>query len=231
MTGRTLNLLVVDDEPELRELITRSFRREGHRVAAVSDGAAALELAGHQALDLMLLDVALRGQPDGFQVCRTLRERNSTVPIIMLTALDSEADIVLGLESGADDYVTKPFGVSELRSRIRAVLRRAGPRPAGEDRIVVGRLVLDRTRRDVAVDGRPVQLTFSEFELMQALIERPLTLRSRQELLRAIWGDSAYRDPRAIDVHVRRLREKLDPRGGPSFILTVRGAGYRLQAD
>jgi DNA-binding response OmpR family regulator len=230
MKGRTLNLLVVDDEPELCELLTHAFRREGHRVAAVSDGASALEVADHQALDLMLLDVALRGQPDGFQVCRILRERNSTVPIIMLTALDSEADVVLGLESGADDYVTKPFGVSELRSRIRAVLRRAGPRPAGEERVVIGRLMLDRGRRIVAVDGHPVQLTFSEFELMQALIERPFVLRSRQELLRAIWGDTAYRDPRGIDVHVRRLREKLDPRGGPSFILTVRGAGYRLQA-
>ena len=229
MMRRALNLLVVDDEPELRELLTQSFRREGHRVAAVADGAAALELAGHHALDLMLLDVALRGQPDGFQVCRILRERKSTVPIIMLTALDSEADIVLGLESGADDYVTKPFGVGELRSRIRAVLRRAGPRPAGEGRVVVGRLALDRIRREIAVDERPVQLTFSEFELMQALIERPFVLRSRQELLRAIWGDSAYRDPRAIDVHVRRLREKLDPPGDPSFILTVRGAGYRLR--
>jgi DNA-binding response OmpR family regulator len=229
MVRRALNLLVVDDEAELRELLTRSFRREGHRVAAVADGATALEMAGHQALDLMLLDVALRGQPDGFEVCRTLRERNVTVPIIMLTALDSEADIVLGLESGADDYVTKPFGVSELRSRIRAVLRRAGPRPAGHGRVVVGGLVLDRGRREISVDGRPVQLTFSEFELMQALIERPFVLRSRQELLRAIWGDSAYRDPRAIDVHVRRLREKLDPPGGPSFIFTVRGAGYRLR--
>jgi DNA-binding response OmpR family regulator len=230
MTSRALNLLVVDDEPELRELLTHSFRREGHRVVAVSDGTAALKLAGHQAVDLVLLDVALRGQPDGFQVCRILRHRRSTVAIIMLTALDSEADIVLGLESGADDYVTKPFGLSELRSRMRAVLRRTGPRPAGEDRLAVGRLVLDRARRDIAVEGRQVKLTFSEFELMQALIERPLALRSRQELLRAIWGDSAYRDPRAIDIHVRRLREKLDPPGGPSFILTVRGAGYRLQA-
>jgi DNA-binding response OmpR family regulator len=149
----------------------------------------------------------------------------------MLTALDSEADVVLGLEAGADDYVTKPFGPAELRSRTRAVLRRAGPRALGEDVLGVGEVVLDRRRREVRVRDSPVALTFSEFELLEALMTRPGELFTRQELLRAIWGDSAYRDPRGIDVHVRHLREKLEERPEmPQIILTVRGVGYRLQA-
>jgi len=229
MSGRGLNLLVVDDEPDLRELLVRSFHREGHRVAAVGDGAAALARASSNVFDLILLDIALRGRPDGFEVCRELRRRRIVVPIIMLTALDSEADVVLGLESGADDYVAKPVGFGELRSRIRAVLRRAGPRPMGHDRVGIGRLVLDRARRDVVVGDRQIALTFSEFELLQALAERPGALRSRQELLRAIWGDTAYRDPRAIDVHIRHLREKIEERPeDPKLIITIRGAGYRI---
>jgi two-component system, OmpR family, response regulator RegX3 len=151
------------------------------------------------------------------------------VPIIMLTARDTEADAVLGLEAGADDYVTKPFGLAELRSRIRAVLRRAGTRAMGDEIVTVGPLKLDHARREVTVRGEPAKLTFSEFELLACLMAEPGRLFNRQELLRAIWGDSAYRDPRAIDVHVRHLREKLeeDP-SSPLLILTVRGAGYRL---
>ena len=148
----------------------------------------------------------------------------------MLTALDTEADAVQGLEAGADDYVTKPFGLAELRSRIRAVLRRAGPRALGDEVLVVGPVTLDRAQREVKVDGEPVRLTFSEFELLDALMAEPGRLLNRQELLRAIWGDSAYRDPRAIDVHIRHLREKLEPEPDkPRLILTVRGAGYRLR--
>ena len=175
--------------------------------------------------------MALGPGPDGYEVCRTLRARRNVVPIIMLTALDSEADAVLGLEAGADDYVTKPFGLAELRSRIRAVLRRAGTRAMGDEVLVVGPIALDRAQREVTMDGRPVRLTFSEFELLDALMGDPGRLLNRQELLRAIWGDSAYRDPRAIDVHIRHLREKLEPEPDkPRFILTVRGAGYRLRA-
>jgi DNA-binding response OmpR family regulator len=149
----------------------------------------------------------------------------------MLTARDSEADAVLGLEAGADDYVTKPFGPTELRSRIRAVLRRAGPRALGDEVLQVGPVVLDLTRREVRVRGETVQLTFSEFEMLRALMEQPERLFSREELLRAIWGDSAYRDPRGIDVHVRHLREKLEERPDePMLLLTVRGAGYRIHA-
>jgi DNA-binding response OmpR family regulator len=226
-----LEILVVDDESELREQIRRLFSRDGHTVVAVADGRAAIDRATTGRFDVVLLDVCLGAGPDGYEVCRTLRERRNVVPIIMLTALDSEADAVLGLEAGADDYITKPFGPAELRSRIKAVLRRAGTRALGDEMLRVGPIVLDRTSREVRVDGRPVELTFSEFELMEALMTQPGVLRNRQELLAAIWGDSAYRDPRGIDVHVRHLREKIEERPErPQLILTVRGVGYRLQA-
>jgi DNA-binding response OmpR family regulator len=225
-----LAILVVDDESELREQLRRLFARDGHRVTAVPDGRSAIDRATTDRFDIVLLDVALGGRPDGYDVTRTLRARRNVVPIIMLTALDSEADAVLGLEAGADDYVTKPFGPAELRSRIRAVLRRAGPRALGEEVLRVGPLVLDRKSRQVTVDDRPVELTFSEFEMLQAMMEQPGRLFDREELLRSIWGDSAYRDPRGIDVHVRHLREKLEERPDhPQLILTVRGAGYRLR--
>ena len=226
----SLSILVVDDESDLREMLTRSFSREGHRVLAVPDGRAAIDHASTEHFDIVLLDVALGPGPDGYEVCRTIRTRRNVVPIIMLTALDSEADAVLGLEAGADDYVTKPFGLAELRSRIRAVLRRSGTRALGDEVLVVGPISLDRAQREVKISGTPVRLTFSEFELLDALMTDPGRLLNRQELLRAIWGDSAYRDPRAIDVHIRHLREKLEPEPEkPRHILTVRGAGYRLQ--
>jgi two-component system, OmpR family, response regulator RegX3 len=228
----SLNILVVDDESDLREMLTRSFTREGHVVTAVPDGHTAIEMAGTEHFDIVLLDVALGPGPDGYEVCRSLRARRNVVPIIMLTALDSEADAVLGLEAGADDYVTKPFGLAELRSRIRAVLRRSGARASSglnNEIVTVGPIALDRSRREVTFEAELVKLTFSEFELLDALMDDPGRLLNRQELLRAIWGDSAYRDPRAIDVHIRHLREKLEPEPDkPQFILTVRGAGYRL---
>ncbi|MEA2317743.1 MAG: two-component system, OmpR family, response regulator RegX3 [Solirubrobacteraceae bacterium] len=224
-----LDVLVVDDESELREQLRRLFARDGHRVVTVDSGRAAIDRATTGHFDIVLLDVVLGGGSDGYEVCRTLRERRNVTPIIMLTALDSEADVVLGLEAGADDYVTKPFGPAELRSRIRAVLRRAGSRALGDDVLEVGPLVLDRRRREVRARGRLVSLTFSEFELLEALMTRPGVLFSRQELLRAIWGDSAYRDPRGIDVHVRHLREKVEERPeAPELFVTVRGVGYRL---
>jgi DNA-binding response OmpR family regulator len=228
----SLSILVVDDESDLREMLTRSFSREGHRVVAVADGRTATERAGTEHFDIVLLDVALGPGPDGYEVCRTLRARRNVVPIIMLTALDSEADAVLGLEAGADDYVTKPFGLAELRSRIRAVLRRTGTRSLGDELQTVGPITLDRAQREVTMDGNAVRLTFSEFELLDALMADPGRLLNRQELLRAIWGDSAYRDPRAIDVHIRHLREKLEPEPDkPRHILTVRGAGYRIRGS
>jgi DNA-binding response OmpR family regulator len=224
-----LDILVVDDDEPLRDMLTRSFEREGHRVTAVGDGQAAIDQASDHDFDVVLLDVALGPGPAGHDVARALRQRRAVVPIIMLTALDSEADVVQGLEAGADDYVTKPFGLAELRSRIRAVLRRAHGRVV-DGVTAVGPVTIDQRERQVTVGGAPVRLTFSEYELLACLMSRPGKLFTRQELLRAIWGDSAYRDPRAIDVHIRHLREKLEERPEePSLILTVRGAGYRFR--
>src|SRR2546425_632412 len=159
-----LDILVVDDESNLRETLRRAFNRQGHMVVTVADGTTAIDRATTQHFDVVLLDVALGGAPDGYEVCRSLRARGNVVPIIMLTALDSEADAVLGLEAGADDYVTKPFGLAELRSRIRAVLRRAGGHSYDEDVFTPRRGSLDRSRPAVTVGGRPVGLTCSEFE-------------------------------------------------------------------
>ncbi len=229
-TSGSLSILVVDDEATLRETLTRSFSREEHDVIAVASGEDAIAAAAEQRFDVILLDVALGAGPSGYDVCRVLRERRNVVPIIMLTALDTEADAVQGLEAGADDYVTKPFGLAELRSRVRAVLRRSGPRSMDREILSVGPLTLDRSHHQVTVNGEPVDLTFSEFELLAQLLYEPGRLFNRQELLRAIWGDSAYRDPRGIDVHIRHLREKVEERPEePKLILTVRGAGYRLQ--
>jgi DNA-binding response OmpR family regulator len=224
-----LDILLVDDDEPLRDMLTRSFEREGHHVTAVPDGHAALRAAADRAYDVVLLDVALGEGPTGHDVARLLRDRRDVVPIIMLTALDSEADAVQGLEAGADDYVTKPFGLAELRSRIRAVLRRAHGRVV-EGNLTVGNVSLDRELRRVTVGGEAVKVTFSEFELLAQLMSRPGHAFNRQELLRAIWGDSAYRDPRAIDVHIRHLREKLEETPeNPTLILTVPGRGYRVR--
>jgi DNA-binding response OmpR family regulator len=226
-----LTFLIVEDEPTLREFLTESLRREGHRTIEAADGAAALQLAASGPVDVVLLDVRLAGDMDGYAVCRRLRDHDPVVPIIMLTALGSERDVVAGLESGADDYVTKPLRFAELRSRIRAVLRRAAP-PAAPSRpgAGIGEVVLSPEERRVVVRGRRVRLTFSEYELLAGLMSAPGRAFSRQELLRAIWGDSAYRDPRAIDVHVRHLREKLEPDPGrPALIVTVPGVGYRFR--
>ncbi|QEC48798.1 response regulator transcription factor [Baekduia soli] len=230
MAAQHLNILVCDDESLLRDALRQSFEREGHRVVAVPDGRSAIDRASTEPFDVLLLDVALGpASPDGYEVCRVLRGRRNNLPIIMLTAMDSEADAVLGLEAGADDYVVKPFRPAELRSRIRAVLRRAGSGARVDSPLAAGPLTLDPGLREVQRDGRPVALTFSEFELLHSLMAQRDRVHSRHDLLRAIWGDSAYRDPRAIDVHIRHLREKLEERPeDPKLILTVRGAGYRI---
>src|ERR671921_982826 len=172
LTTAALEILLVDDDDPLREMLSRSFEREGHRVTAVADGQSALEAAAERPYDIVLLDVALGAGPTGHDVARMLRSRRDVVPIIMLTALDSEADAVQGLEAGADDYVTKPFGLAELRSRIRAVLRRAQGRVV-EGVVSVGPVTIDQRARQVTVEGNPVRLTFSEFELLGYLMSRP----------------------------------------------------------
>ncbi len=226
-------VLIVDDEVPLQEMLQHALERDGYRVVVAgtaADGIAAFE---REAPDAILLDVML---PDrsGRDVCQEIRGR-STVPIIMLTALDDEVDKVVGLELGADDYITKPFGLSELRSRVRAILRRASmaaPAPDEPDTAVLdgAGVVLDRGRRLVLVEGAEVDLTYVEFEILTALMESPGRVYSRTQLLDQVWGSSDFREPRTVDVHVRHLREKIeaDP-ADPQRIHTVRGVGYRFE--
>ena len=224
-------ILLVDDEDSVQKLLTYPLEREGFRVVQARDGEEALSRFSAEHVDLVVLDVMLP-KLDGLEVCRRLRTR-SMVPIIMLTARDDEVDKVLGLELGADDYITKPFSIREFRSRVRALLRRAAAPPHGglaEEVIASDGLEIDLGRRTVEVQGRPVQLTYVEFELLRTLAGQPGRVFTRQMLLEALWGGSDYREPRTIDVHVRHLREKLerDPRE-PEYILTVRGVGYRFR--
>jgi two-component system, OmpR family, response regulator len=224
-------ILLVDDEDSVQKLLTYPLERDGFRVVSARDGEEALQRFADEPVDLVVLDIMLP-KLDGLEVCKRLRAESS-VPIIMLTARDDEFDTVLGLELGADDYITKPFSIREFRSRVRALLRRAGASrrdtPEGEP-LVAGRLHVDLDRREARVNGRSLDLTYVEFELLRTLVAQPGKVFSRRALLQAIWGDSSYREPRTIDVHVRHLREKVehDP-SEPELILTVRGAGYRLR--
>jgi len=222
-------ILLVDDEDAVQKLLTYPLEREGFRVMQARDGEEALRRFGTERIDLVVLDLMLP-KLDGLEVCRRLRVQ-STVPIIMLTARDDELDKVVGLELGADDYITKPFSIREFRSRVRALLRRAAlGGQADRDVIQVEGVVLDLARRAVSVRGKPVELTYVEFELLRTLAGRPGWVFSRQALLESLWGDYAYREPRTIDVHVRHLREKIeaDPHE-PDLLQTVRGVGYRLK--
>jgi DNA-binding response OmpR family regulator len=223
-------ILLVDDEEAVQKLLTYPLEHEGFRVLQARDGEEALERFAGEHVDLVVLDLMLP-KLDGLEVCRRLRAR-STVPIIMLTARDDELDKVVGLELGADDYITKPFSIREFRSRVRALLRRASIASMTDaaDVITADGLAIDVSKRTVAVRDRPVDLTYVEFELLRTMAARPGRVFSRQALLEALWGDYAYREPRTIDVHVRHLREKLelDPRE-PEFIFTVRGVGYRFR--
>ena len=224
-------ILLVDDEDSVQKLLTYPLERDGFRVVQARDGEQALRMFGDERIDLVVLDLMLP-KVDGLEVCKRLRA-DSNVPIIMLTARGEELDKVLGLELGADDYITKPFSIREFRSRVRALLRRAGlPRERAREAETIesGELRIDPARRTVELAGEPVQLTYVEFELLTALASEPARVFTREMLLRALWGDSAYREPRTIDVHVRHLREKLevDP-AEPEYILTVRGVGYRFR--
>jgi DNA-binding response OmpR family regulator len=223
-------ILLVDDEQSVQTLLAYPLRKDGYEVVPAFDGREALDRFAEKRFDLVVLDVMLP-KIDGIEVCRRLRSR-SQVPIIMLTAKDDETDKVLGLEMGADDYITKPFSVREFRSRVRAALRRSEmlrSRPGGEP-IVAGDIAIDFERRVVTARGEPAQLTYVEFELLASLAGAPGRVKTREMLLEHVWGDSAYRDPRTIDVHIRHLREKLerDPRR-PEYLFTVRGVGYRFR--
>jgi DNA-binding response OmpR family regulator len=223
-------ILIVEDESAVQRLISFPLEREGYRVLTADSGERGLELFASERPDLLLLDVMLPGI-DGIEVCRRIRA-SSTVPIVMLTARDDEIDKVLGLEIGADDYVTKPFSVAELRSRIRAVLRRAQlpPEDPGKELVEIDGVGLDGARRTVTAAGEPVDLTHVEFEILRTLMTSPGRVFSRRQLLEAVWDSADYRDPRTVDVHVRHLREKLEETPSePVYIQTVRGVGYRFR--
>jgi DNA-binding response OmpR family regulator len=224
-------ILLVDDEESVQKLLAYPLEREGYRVLQARDGEEALKRFASERVDLVVLDIMLP-KLDGLEVCKRLRAE-SEVPIIMLTARDDELDKVLGLELGADDYITKPFSIREFRSRVRALLRRAAvSRQLDEDGEVISAqgLTIDLARRVVEVGGNRVQLTYVEFELLRILASHPGRVYSRRMLLEALWGGADYREPRTIDVHVRHLREKLEPDpADPEYILTVRGVGYRFR--
>jgi len=231
MTDPSPTILLVDDEDSVRKVLAFPLEKDGYTVVQAADGEEALRRFDAGPVDLVVLDIMLP-RLDGLEVCKRLRA-TSTVPIIMLTARDDELDKVIGLELGADDYITKPFSIREFRSRVRALLRRARAPHTGDEqdeRIEHDGLVIDVPRRLVEVRGRPVQLTYVEFELLRTLAAHPGRVFSRRMLLEALWKSADYRDPRTIDVHVRHLREKLEPEPRtPEFILTVRGVGYRFR--
>ncbi len=234
MADRSARILLVDDEQSIQTLLSYPLQKDGYEVVKACDGREALDrFSEGGAFDLVVLDLMLP-KLDGLEVCKRMRAR-SAVPIIMLTARSEEIDKVLGLEIGADDYITKPFSVREFRSRVKAALRRAemsreevADGTSGE--IVAGELRLDPAKRQVWLRGATITTTFVEFEILRALAHSPGRVFTRDMLLTRIWGDAAYRDPRTIDVHIRHLREKIeqDPKD-PDYIFTVRGVGYNFR--
>jgi two-component system phosphate regulon response regulator PhoB len=224
-------LLLVEDDPALAELLIWNFRREEFSVQHTPDGEEALLLAQEAAPDLVLLDWMIEGL-SGLEVCRRLRRLPETanVPIIMLTARGEEADRVRGLETGADDYVTKPFSPRELVARVGAVLRRVRPALAGE-RLIYSGLEMDTVSHKVRRDGTSVPLGPTEFRLLRHFLEHPGRVFSRERLLDSVWGRDSDIEPRTVDVHIRRLRKAINEGGRPDIIRTVRSAGYALDSE
>jgi DNA-binding response OmpR family regulator len=235
MADRAPRILLADDEQAIQTLLSYPLQKDGYEVVRASDGREALARFSEQPFDLVVLDVMMP-RLDGLEVCRRLRSRSS-VPIIMLTAKAEEIDKVLGLELGADDYITKPFSLREFRSRVRAALRRAGMSSTTEsgpedEPLEAHELRIDPAKRAVSLRGEVVPTTFVEFEIISALASSPGRVFTRDMLLTRIWGDSAYRDPRTVDVHIRHLREKLETDAKePEYIFTVRGVGYRFRDE
>src|SRR3712207_2703977 len=232
MADRAARILLVDDEQPIQTLLSYPLQKDGYEVVTAADGREALERFEEISPDLVVLDVMMP-RMDGLEVCRRLRARSS-VPIIMLTAKSEELDKVLGLEIGADDYITKPFSMREFRSRVKAALRRSRMAPAEREQQVLdrGELRIDPDKRLVTLDGTVVPTTFVEFEILATMAASPGRVFTRDMLLARVWGDSAYRDPRTVDVHIRHLREKLeaDPKT-PEYLFTVRGVGYRFRDE
>src|SRR3954453_11013713 len=233
MADRAPRILLVDDEQPIQTLLSFPLQRDGYEVVQAADGPEALARFDEKIFDLVVLDVMLP-RMDGLEGCRRLRAKGETVPIIMLTAESEEIDKVLGLELGADDYITKPFSMREFRSRVKAALRRAGMSSTEtideESPLSVLDLEIDPSKRAVKMRGASVDLTFVEFEILRALATNPGRVFTRDMLLTRIWGDSAFRGPRTIAVHIRHLREKLERDAkDPEYLFTVRGVGYRFR--
>ncbi|HEY6145044.1 MAG TPA: response regulator transcription factor [Solirubrobacterales bacterium] len=230
MPNGSARILLVDDEQSIQTLLSYPLRKDGYHVTSALDGSEALRRFEEGRFDLVILDLMLP-QMGGVEVCRQLRSR-SQVPIIMLTAKGSETDKVAGLEVGADDYITKPFSMREFRSRVKAALRRSrmGGESSDDGAIECGELTIDFDRRMVTLDAEEVKVTYVEFEILGALARSPGRVLTRETLLEHVWGDSDYRDPRTVDVHIRHLREKLErePKE-PEYLFTVRGVGYRFR--
>jgi phosphate regulon transcriptional regulator PhoB len=227
-------ILIVEDEADIAELVKYHLEREGFAARTVADGKHALDLIVRDHPDLIILDLMLPGT-DGLDVCRRLRANTATqgIPIIMLTARAEEVDRIVGLEMGADDYVPKPFSPRELVARVKAVLRRtATPVTPSEAPVKAGNLRLDPARHEVTKDGQPIELSAMEFRLLEFFLRHRGRVFTRTQLLDQVWGQDRFVEPRTVDVHIRRLREKVeDKTRQPTLILTVRGMGYKCQDD
>ncbi|MBI3762494.1 MAG: response regulator transcription factor [Chloroflexi bacterium] len=227
----TDSILLVDDDPLLLDSVRFSLERAGYKVATAADGAEAIAAARKHSPDLAILDIGLP-DADGLQLCRRL-QASRPVPVIFLTAHDREMDVILGLERGADDYITKPFSMGELVARVGAVLRRArvgAARPP--ERYEVGDVVMDLVRHEVRVAGRLVEPPPKQFELLKLLMSRPGEAIGRQQIVDAIWGEDYFGDTRVLDVHIRWLRELIEPDpANPRHLLTVRGVGYKFSDE
>lgn len=231
--SNTKKILIIEDEPNIRELVLYNLKTGGYEGIAAEDGIAGITMVQREKPDLILLDIMLPGKT-GYEICRELREEGDETPIIMLTAKTEESDKVTGLECGADDYISKPFGIRELMARIKAVLRRyevtseAGG--ARDTVIAADDIVMNVERHEVLVAGRPVELTLREFELLRYLIENRGRVFSREQLLHNVWGINYAGETRTVDVHIRHLRQKLaDGDNEEKYIQTIRGKGYKVR--
>lgn len=231
----TRKVLIVDDEKTIVDILKFNLKKEGYETVCAYDGREGLRMAQQENPDLILLDIMLPYM-DGFEVCRTLRESGSNVPIIMITAREEETDKVFGLENGADDYITKPFSMRELMARVKANMRRspaaAAPAETGGSVIRAGALSVDLERHSVFKNGEELELTQREFELVRFLAQNPGRVVSRQELMSEVWQYDYFGDVRTVDVAVRRLREKLeDNPAEPTYVITKRGVGYYFESN
>ena len=225
-------ILIVEDEPDVARLLRYNLEREGFRISAVADGSLTLAEMRRDPADLVILDLMLPGM-DGLEICRQLRrhEKYSTIPILILTARSDEADRVVGLELGADDYVTKPFSMRELIARVRALLRRQEPVPQ-KNSLLHGEIHIDPSAHAVSVSGRHVELSALEFRLLHYLAAHPGMVFSRDHLLDRVWGNDRTVTPRSVDVYIRRVREKIEPKPqDPMYVQTVHGVGYRFAVE